>query len=481
MSRVSSLVVVQMDGFTGGLNKDADVARLEDNETPEALNVTIGLRGEIQKRTGYTRFDTNLANQITHLWSWKDGSARDWLMATDINGQIRYAQDTNQAFIDSTKNLGVGGSAARHPIGWAVAQGNIYISSRRGHNSLKWNGTTWTDVPTVPKAQFLRWRFEQLFAANIAGNPSQLQVSLELTPEDFTTEPAIFEFDKADGTEIRQIAASGDDLLVFKDHSIYIFSGRVRSDFAQYKLDSLRGTYSPRTVKQVRGLLIFYDRDTGVWAWDGSQFTLISEKINQYLLNNVTYDAAYVALGHSYRDSYILSVPWQDGQTNQRSFVFSTLTNSWTEWDYGAWDAESHVNHSFIASPRGGNGIYEGGGSSDDGSPIQLRFRTPWLTPGGPGAIARLRRLEANVVSNEGEVSVDLAQEYDPTPVVSRVMTAGNPNKLVDASVIKNLDGWGNRADAHQFVFHSLDALPFQLNAAHAIFSINGDVLGEHV
>lgn len=482
MPRVSPLRVVQMDGYLGGLNKDADVARLEENETPQALNVTIGLRGEVSKRQGYSRFDTNLANEVTHLWSWRDGQSREWLMAVDEAGQIRYVQDTNQAFTDSGKNLGVGGSAARHPIGWAVAQGFIYISSRRGHDSLKWNGTTWTTVAAVPKAQFLKWRFDQLFAANIVNEPSQLRISLELQPENFTDTPAIFDFDKADGTEIRQLAASGDDLLVFKDHSIYIFSGRVRSDFQQYRLDNLRGTFSPRTVKQVRGLLIFFDRDTGVWAWDGSEFTLISEKINQYLLNNITYDACYMAVGHVWRDSYILSVPWQSSQVNQRSFVFSTLTQAWTEWDYGAWDAENHVNHSFIASPRAENGIYEANaGFTDAGLPITMDFRTPWLNPGGPGALSRLRRLETNLVATGASVTVELAQEYDPAPVLSRTLVAVNNNKVSEASVIKNLDGWARRADAHQLRFMTSDPVDFQLNAAHAIFSVNADMLGEHV
>jgi hypothetical protein len=482
MPRVSQAKLVQMEGYKGGLNKDADVARLSPDEMPEALNVIIGLRGEVTKRRGYVRFDTNLTTRITWLHSWRDNQARSWLVGIDENGQIYYTQDTGTTFTNSTKNIGPGGSAVREPVATTVANGKLYVSSRRGHDTQRWDGTTWATVAAVPKAQFSKWRFEQFFVANIAGSPSQLRVSLELNPEDFTTEPAVFDFDSDDGTEIRALAPSGDDLLVFKDHSIHIFSGKVRSDFQKYRLDSLRGTYSPRSVEQVRGLIIFYDRDTGVWAWDGAEFTLISEKINEYLLDSITYEASYLAAAYVRRDSYYLSVPWLGGSTNQRTFVFSTLNNSWTEWDYGAADAESHVNHDFLGGPRGDVGVYESGiGFLDKSSPILVRFKTPWMNPGGPGSLARLRRLEANMAKTDATVSVSLYHEYDSAPVLTRAFVAANPNKSNESDMIKNLDGWGGRADAHQLEFSSIDDKALQLNSANALFTVIKDTLGEHV
>jgi hypothetical protein len=435
------------------------------------------------KRNGYERFDAALSTVITHLQSWRDSAARSWLVAIDEAGQIRHSQDSSQTFNDSGQNIGNGGSAIRHPVGRAVANGSLYITSRRGHNTLKWTGSAWSSLTTVPKAQFAEWRFEQLFLANIAGAPSQLRISIELNPEDFTTEPATIDIESDDGTEIRGLAPSGDDLLIFKDHAIHIFSGKTRSDFQKYRLDSLRGTYSPRTIKQVRGLLIFFDRDTGVWAWDGSQFTLISEKINQYLLDNITYDYAWVAAGYVRRDQYVLSVPWQGGTVNQRSFVYSTLTNSWTEWDFGGYDAEAHLNHTYIAGPRNAVGVYRTDtGHLDNGTPIECRFRTSWMLPGGPGSLARLRRLETSMKASGADLSVTLYHDYDMgQALVTRNFSADDPNRVAEFDLIKNLDGWGGRADAHQLEFVNNDDKELQINAMNAIFTVNRDTLGEHV
>jgi len=480
MPAVSPVRAVRLDGFAGGLNKDADVTRLEQTESPEILNGLLGIRGEVFKRQGYERYDDNLAQQVTHMVSWRDASARVWLVAIDESGDVFYVQDTGDTFTDSAKDVGAGGSSTRHPIGWAVANGFLYLSSRRGHTTMKWNGTTWSDVAAVPKAQFLTWRFEQLFAANIVGAPSQLQVSLELAPEDFTTEPAIFEFDPDDGEEIRGIAPSGDDLLVFKDHTIHLFTGKVRSDFARYRLDSLRGTFSPRTIKQVRGLLVFLDRDTGVWAWDGATFTLISEKINQYLLNGMTYDHAYIANAHVRRDLYILSVPWEGSSVNQRTFVYSTLSNSWTEWDYGAWDSINHANRELIASPRGNVGVWEYGTYLDDAAPISFHFKTPWLQPAGLGGQSRLRRVETNFKASGSEVDVLLRQEYSDDTIMTRTFETHDINSANEVAVVIALDGWPNRADTFQLEYVNDSEEEFQLNLIELLFTVNRDRLGEH-
>ena len=333
----------------------------------------------------------------------------------------------------------------------------------------------------MPKCQFLIWRFEQLFAANISQAASQLQVSLEGNPEDFATNAAVYSFDKDDGDEIRGMAPSGDDLLIFKDHSIHIFSGKVRSDFNRYRLDSLRGTFSPGTIKQVRGLLIFLDRDTGVWSWDGSQFTLISEKINQYLLDNLTYNFAFTAAAHVRRDRYFLSVPWQGSTTNQRTFVYSTLTNSWTEWDYGVWDAINHVNRELIGGPRGQAGVWEAEGSSDGGNPILVKFKTPWMKPAGLGGTSRLRRVESLLKRTNCALDISVRQEYDDNILLSRSFVTDNTVKPSESDVLICLDGWPGRADAHQLEFSSNDELPLQINMIEALFSVNRDRYGETV
>ena len=485
MSRVAKRQLVTIGGYLGGLNKDADPTRLEANEMPEALNVNIGPRGEILKRGGFKRHDTNLTKRVVAMMNWRDTVSAEYLVCVLEDGAVWYTEDGGTTFTNSGENIGASfDNAVNYPVGFAAANGFLYISSRRGANVQRWAGGVggWTNIPAMPKAQHLRWRFEQLYAANTTAEPSQLRISVPLAPEDFTTTPATFDFESDDGTEITGLASSGDDLMVFKDHAIHIFTGKVRSEFAKYRLDSLRGTVSPRSVKQVRGLICFFDRDTGVWAWDGQQFTQISEKINNYILNGQNYARAYMAASHVRRDLYYLTVCWGSSTIPNRTFVYSTLSNTWTEWDIGWFDANRHANKDMIGAIKNLPGIYEGPvGWLDNGVPYPVQFKTAWFLPGGPGSLARLRRVETSLRSTGAHVTMTLRQEYDEEPITIRSITANNPNKTNETDLIKNLDGFPRRADAHQLEFASLDDKNLQVNATNMVFTVNEDVLGEHV
>ena len=483
MARVPKQVVVGMEGFFGGLNKDADRTRLLPVELSDALNVNIGLRGEAQKRGGFVRHDSNLAgSKIISMFPWKDETGVEYLIAIGQGGTIWRTNNAARAFADTGQDLGaVWNTAAAYPVGYAAAKGNLYISTRRsGIPTKKFTGTAWSNVSAVPQGQHLRWRFEQLFVANLPGATSQMKISVPLQPENFVDTPAVIDFESEDGTEIRGLISSGDDLMVFKDHAIHILTGKVRADFAKYRLDSLRGTVSPKTVKQIRGLVIFFDRDTGVWSWDGQAFTLISEKLNNYILDNHNYNRAWVAAGHVRRDQYYLTVPWGESQMPNRTFVYSTLTNTWTEWDIGWTDAQRHMNREFIAAPKNLGGIYEGPrGWKDNGQPYQVRIRTPWFQPAGPGAISRLRRVESSMSASNATVNVSLRHEYTPKPILTRTFVANNPDRTGEVDLIKNLDGWGKRADAHQIEYTTKDDKGFRLNGVQMVFTVNEDMLGE--
>lgn len=50
--------MLNLQGFPGGINKEADPYLLEETEVPDALNVDFGVRGEISRRNGYARIDS---------------------------------------------------------------------------------------------------------------------------------------------------------------------------------------------------------------------------------------------------------------------------------------------------------------------------------------------------------------------------------------------------------------------------------------
>lgn len=60
-------------GFAQGLNREADPYLLEADESPNAVNVDFGFRGEVSRRMGYERvecpYDQTVGSQRIFTWS----------------------------------------------------------------------------------------------------------------------------------------------------------------------------------------------------------------------------------------------------------------------------------------------------------------------------------------------------------------------------------------------------------------------------
>ena len=71
-----------LESFSGGLNLRSDQFNLEDNESPDMLNVTVDPRGGIRMRDGVNRRNTTaVSHDVKGMWGLHTDSGTNQLMA----------------------------------------------------------------------------------------------------------------------------------------------------------------------------------------------------------------------------------------------------------------------------------------------------------------------------------------------------------------------------------------------------------------
>jgi len=482
MPRVAQYQAAELSGFSKGLNLHADSSRLEGDELAEATNVRLGPRGEVQLRTGYLRQDVNLPGEIHHLYPWRTFGSVDHIVVVDnLGGGTIWHSEQGGTFIDSGHDIADSPSMQSFGVGFAGAKKKLYVSAKGMTDPVSFNGTTWEPVPTMPSTKMLFYRHGRMFAINDNERPSGVYFSEILDPEAFATDDYL-EVNPDDGYQINAATVFGDDLVLFKDNAVWKLSGRTPSSFALYEIDSHRGMVAPKAHAQLRSRLFFFDRDTGIWAFDGAGFELVSQPINDYLLAGQNYQLSYISAMYSGEDRIYLSVPWQSG--GYRTFVYFGDTGGWTEYDTGFNDSTAYLDVRWLGLP-GAPGVNTAEESAHTVPPsldeIVGKFRTGWTLIAGPGMKARVRRLEMTFKGyNTSSVTLRMYADYDlNAPVVERTFVGGvNPTSLDVVEQRVALDGWGDRVHAVAFEFET-DGWPFQLNDLTVFYTGGVDLRGE--
>jgi len=484
MVRTNPIVTVDTKGWVKGLNREADAFQLDMEESPDCLDVDFGRRGAVSKRKGFIRFDTaGLADKQDRITYWQRlGGSAFLIVASDVDGSLRYATAT--AFTDSTYNLGVSANEDSYPIGVATLNNKIYFTAIRAGGQYSFDGSTWTALTATvfdgtsarfPEAKHLLSAHDRMFAANVNDSAvrrrSRLHWSNAVDPETWDALD-YWDFTPDDGQEITAIALLGEQIVVFKESAIHVLVGRDPDSFAGYPTDSVIGTRAPRTVVTDGSDILFFDQESGVWAFDGSGLSQLDMSINAYLLDGINSTAAYKASAFVHRRRYYLSVPWGAATYNNRIFVLDRVTGAWTEYSFGLADAASDGVDWFGGHP-GDAGTEQVGvvklfnGADNAGTAFSPYMKTAWMSPGGPEAKYRIRRIDmAFSALGEHKVTVDMLRDFAQSAHISQdvsvsaggavygtaVYGTGKYGGGVD-EVLLRTTGWGKRWRVVQFKF----------------------------
>lgn len=311
------------------------------------------------------------------------------------------------------------------PIVYDVEAGTF---SRPAHHALAGGSTGFVSCRTMI-AKYARVFVANLFMENTYRYPSRIYWSgTDLDPSLVQT----FEADNFiavgadDGQEIVRMLSFGDQILIFKNQSIWTLVGTDDTTFALYQLDDKLGTEGTYAATATAGSAYFLDERTGVWQYDGAQFTNISLPIKEKLLAELNREAAYKAVVEMHDNYLYVSIPVgsQSSAVQSVTYVYDTELGVWTRWDYGlvptpfpmysdlqvTGPTVSLVNNAFSGRPAAGVFMLNDA-LNDDGSAISSYVTLPWLNPGMVADRHRVRRLD--VVADEGDGTITIDAFYN--------------------------------------------------------------------
>lgn len=464
--------IIPITGWPRGLNREAFELQVNLDETPDAVNVVFGLRGEVERRDGWTRWDSGTETVAQLAVAYEPGSGTDKIIVVEEDGGVW--DGTTSVLTAATVELGAHSNRRNWQITAAMLDDDLYIFTLRD-NTWRWDGSAWLEitdstlneggthaVPEAPKAATAVAHNNRIYAGNTVHDGAAQRSRINFSNPSVVSGVAAgdaggdrwgaldwIDINPDDGTEVTKLASFQSNLIAFKDHSVHVVTGTDQDSHTVYQVADDVGCSSPQSVAQYEGSMFFFDRFRGVFHFDGNNVQRIDHAIHSYLMNGQNLNKAWRARGFFSDSRYFLSVPWGSDSYNSRMFVFDTRIQAWAEYDYGVYD---HVwwNEKQYTVGNGNNvGVYkhEQGDSTDIAAAISWYIETAWFPNTGAQGMTRHRLRRADVWVEADSSSFTAAMFVDG--VESAVWTH---TQTADTNRIR-LPGYGALFETAKFKF----------------------------
>ena len=271
---------------------------------------------------------------------------------------------------------------------------------------------------------------------------------------------------------------------------MFILSGVDADSFTLFPVDPGIGAIARRTLQTTVGIAIWFDPLNGVWAFDGSNYKTVDEKVNKRILDgidsvNFRLDAGKRSVNAFVRDGkYYLSVPWTESGGGsdvfaKYTFIWDLRENTWTEYDYAFQDVVSIDDIYYgVGLFRDGDSVPAKGiftlfdGNADNTNAIKAFFETPWFAP-QDGFIQehRLRKMQVYLTgSNASPATVDVDLYVDWVGgTVSKTTTQSASTATEDMKVFE-LTNYDQLNKAFKIRIGDDSTNPWQINGIDVLF-----------
>lgn len=393
--------------FRGGLNTDAAIDNLADNELMQADNVDLLERGGITKRKGTIRLNSVSYNApVEQLIDWPRESGAVELLAI-VGDKLCSVDESDWTIKDITT---VAGRRVRH----FVFQDRFYFVD--GEKFRVYDGEQVSVVQPSEAAEgnidhIHRCRFLlrhpnsfRFFAAGDSEAVNAVYFSEPNDPGGWKTTSVLFPA-TAEGP-VTGLALFGDALLVFYPRSVWAWRGLdPEADATWYRLPTGVGTSAPESIALTPGTLTFL-ADDGLYTISpailGYNVTLepVTEMVHniaanrvQKLIRQIEDPEKAVGLYDSINSRYLLAYTEPGDQRNTKILVY--------DWSVGAFTVYTGLQVNDFLLRRGGavyiatHGyiVQMNVGHSDSGAPILMTARTKQFNLDYPFHKKRILRL----------------------------------------------------------------------------------------
>lgn len=324
------MALIQINQFKG-INQIADPTMLGE-EGIEAYNVSI--RDGVLKPSRKPIIYKNIANLtgINNIMLYSSNGVFKEIIATTPNGL--YTTGTWASSWEKISTYGAEGYCDF--VNDNVDGKNVIIIVRGNDNTIKYDGSNvlylkmlgkTSDYPVLtnraPKGYSILLHYDRLWIADSNSvYCSSITANGGIDIEDFTTPTsppeevnqhgAQISMYTTDASRIKGIVSVFDDILVFKERTIFKLSGTGPSDLQKIELFSGVGTIAIKSIATSLYGCFFMNTD-GIYLYDGASVNKISQKIDKLwstfedrILTNASTMSS--SIGVFYNNKYILAI-----------------------------------------------------------------------------------------------------------------------------------------------------------------------------
>jgi hypothetical protein len=379
--------------------------------------------------------------------------------------KIMYLDATNN-YIEVTGGTTIPAGASVHYARWKdtlyVASGVIVIQAITYSGS--WARANITGNSYYP--QYIAFHKDRLWVAG--GNIPQGQ--LQNTSYDLDTEwggagtSATFNVGYKDGDPITALVPLGNDLMVYKNDSIYAMVGDNISNWFLQKREDAIGCVAPRSVVDIGLGHIFLSADN-IYIYDGENIAPIGVKIKPWLdtiPNNLRSKCAAVYFNNFYR----LSFPSSDMTTYNNEELLLDLRYfkagrvTWWLYDgrniscYIACDGPSDTNTLAFTDDNEGYVRQLDIGTNDDGSNFKCEFHSKYFTfedaygGGGPNIDKMYDRFKVDSAQGVGDYTLVLYRNLNDEYALPITVDTTGVSGTNLGNVVVGTSLWSSQANA---------------------------------
>lgn len=354
------------EGFTGGLNTQADPYQLDQTEAREAMNVVSTQRGSIRKRYGSSLFGEAPNVELTSAFSFVNVE-RSLVCAGGTGFYEINAAGTLIPLAGAAITEGYRWSMVEAPVSKEVGfEGPIYMTNGgdpprqfpgfglevkawTGAASVKVGETTVecyenaTTKEHIPNGKFMIFAGNRIWMTGIADDPSAVWFSElvsigeggEQADPSYWPKTNVVRFDSSDKEPITGIGTVGPYILVFKERKTWVIHNLANGE--NRKLSNSIGCIAQRSIVETAHGTFFLTSDQGIYLTNGSTLTEVSYNVRPTIL---AINPAYRqnAAGAYFNNHYYLSYPSGTSVKNNLTLDYDLQLKSWWLHDLAAND-----------------------------------------------------------------------------------------------------------------------------------------------
>lgn len=322
--------------YFGTLDTTTDMSLMQDEDSPDCLNVVYDTIRSVLSRKGYTKLLTTATPSfIGGMYPLYQSSGARQLIYASSNHWYKYNNAGGSTVLTGTPATFTADQQ------WSMDEYQDNVYGGNGTDGLiSYNGTTYSIANSGITPQYVKVHKNRIYAAN--KNSSTLYFSDAASPSSFPVNNFIL-INTNDGQNITGIDEILDNLIIFKDDSVWILTGEPlgagnTTTIGNLQLRQANGTSGCsafRTIQRV-GQTIFYMHHTGIYALQNYSTTLVSPLLSNTFKTGMNPSFINLCWGlySNQEKKYILGFPSSGSNTPDRALVYDFLTKGFSMWDH---------------------------------------------------------------------------------------------------------------------------------------------------